>query len=119
MGAGYALAFRESYWPEGQKRFTVTMDSDLSFGAGGTTAARHKSCGESALPAMARNWFLTLRARILEPTRSKPIAVAKSGAEGGGSEESLRNRFRGTERDSSDGQKRDAGPPLISGGGLL
>ncbi len=36
---------------------------------------------------------------------STPIAVAKSGAEGGASEQSLRNRLRGNNRGRSDGGK--------------
>jgi len=37
------------------------------------------------------------------------IAVAKSGAEGGGSEQCLRTRLRGSKRGSSEGQKRAVG----------
>jgi hypothetical protein len=50
---------------------------------------------------------------------STPIAVAKSGAEGGGSEHCLRNRLRGNNWGSSDGQKRAVGTPLISLGPAL
>lgn len=50
---------------------------------------------------------------------STPIAVAKSGGEGGGSEKCLRNRLRGSKRGSSDGQKRAVGTPLISLGPAL
>src|ERR1700686_3567800 len=52
-------------------------------------------------------------------TGSIPIAVAKSGAEGGGSEPCLRNRLRGSQRGSSDVQERAVGPPLISLGPAL
>jgi len=40
---------------------------------------------------------------------STTIAVAKSGAEGGGSEQCLRTRLRGSKRGSSEGQKRTVG----------
>ena len=50
---------------------------------------------------------------------STPIAVAKSGAEGGGSEQCLRNRLRGSKRGSSDGQKRAVGTPAIPLGPAL
>jgi hypothetical protein len=50
---------------------------------------------------------------------STPIAVAKSGAKGGGSEQCLRNRLRGSKRGSSDGQERAVGTPLVSLGPVL
>jgi hypothetical protein len=45
---------------------------------------------------------------------STPIAVAKSGTEGGGPEQCLRNRLRGGKQGSSDRQKRAVGTPLTS-----
>src|ERR1035437_333709 len=42
---------------------------------------------------------------------STPIAVAKSGVEGGGSERCLRNRLRSNRRDPSDGKNEPSEPP--------
>ena len=47
------------------------------------------------------------------------IAVAKSGADGGGSEQCLRDRLRGSKRGSLDGQERAVGTPVISLGPAL
>ena len=50
---------------------------------------------------------------------SAPIAVTKYGAEGRGSEQCLRTRFRGSKLGSSHEQKRAVGTPLISLGAAL
>jgi hypothetical protein len=50
---------------------------------------------------------------------STAIAVAKSGAEGGGPEQCLRNHLRGGKQGSSDRQKRAVGTPLSSLGPAL
>jgi hypothetical protein len=50
---------------------------------------------------------------------STTIAVAKSGAEGGGSEQCLRTRLRGSKRGSSEGQKRAVGDSADPAGAAL
>jgi hypothetical protein len=50
---------------------------------------------------------------------SAAIAVAKSGVEGGGQEQCLRNHLRGGKQGSSDRQKRAVGTPLNSLGPAL
>jgi hypothetical protein len=50
---------------------------------------------------------------------STPIAVTKSGAEGGRSAQCLRNRLRGNNRGASDGQKTSRRNPAVSLGAAL
>jgi hypothetical protein len=50
---------------------------------------------------------------------SAAVAVSKIWGRGRGAEQYLGNRFQGSKRNSSDGQKRAAGTPLISLGPAL